>query len=598
MANVKLTEKPLISSPQGSYNIIVSMEVDGTESLRRVPVGRLPGADSPQRLGQIETILDVTESGSSTSMRELHPDRYVSKSIYNVNTKTTYGNDNGKAHAFFSVTPGTTYYVTGNTPGNTNGHPLCAFYDADNALISKAGTDTNTVYNQFEVVAPSGAVTMVVNKNTTDQKKVAAFIQVVMTGSLTIDSLIIQANNTEDKVAALQDAVAGDEVLKGPMLSPTTLVTGKLCKVTDFSEYSGGGYSYAFYEVSEGKKYFVTGRSATNTNSYPLGGWYDENDVLIDSFGIDPSTDYREELVTAPPTAVKMLVNSAGQWMSIVVVSGLVQMSAATDTVAAKAYNLNMADAMIRMDKKNPFTFAELDKGYVSFIFDDLCDDIDSVASLFEQYGYPLTLAAIPAKLYENCSGLSATRGNFTVGMQKLDVVRQVLANGGEVMTHNQSPVVTAENQTNYDFMHEYFVTRKEELESVGIYPRGIIRAGGSGAINRSAEIDRWLIGNYEYANMGTLPQYNWDRTTIQKSQADLKADILSAKNNKTWLRFMCHSYDFGEGETFTGEADLIELLTYCQSIGIDVVTVGYIFDHFSSTVMEERLKVLEGGGS
>ena len=162
-------------------------------------------------------------------------------------------------------------------------------------------------------------------------------------------------------------------------------------------------------------------------------------------------------------------------------------------------------------------------------------------------------------------------------------------------MQHNASPIVTQDNQYDYDFMYGYFCTSKENLNNAGFHPRGIIRAGGTGAINRSTEIDRWLIGNYEYANMGTLPQYSWDRTSIQQSQANLKAAILAAKNNKTWLRFMCHSYDFGDGETFTGEADLIELLEYINQIGITVVTVGYMFDTFGSNAFEERLKALEG---
>ena len=67
---------------------------------------------------------------------------------------------------------------------------------------------------------------------------------------------------------------------------------------------------------------------------------------------------------------------------------------------------------------------------------------------------------------------------------------------------------------------------------------------------------------------------------------------------NQQWVRFMCHSYTFGNGETFTGEVDLIEILEYIQTLGIPVVTYGYMFDRFKSSALEERIKAVESGTS
>ena len=257
-------------------------------------------------------------------------------------------------------------------------------------------------------------------------------------------------------------------------------------------------------------------------------------------------------------------------------------------------YNLGMADALIRLEKRNPFAFAAMEQGFVTFVFDDLTADIDLIAAVFAEYGYPLVLAAIPERLDYTASGLSAASGDYTVGMSMRDVMAQVVADGGEIMVHNED-VITADNQTDFDTMYRYFIRNKSNLEAAGFHPRGILRAGGTGAIARSAEIDRWLIGNYEYANMGTLPQYAWDRTNSNIGLAAMKSAIDEAFANHTWLRFMCHGLDaYNTGEAMSDESKLREILTYCQTKGIGVVTCAYIFDHYVSSALEERIKALE----
>ena len=76
--------------------------------------------------------------------------------------------------------------------------------------------------------------------------------------------------------------------------------------------------------------------------------------------------------------------------------------------------------------------------------------------------------------------------------------------------------------------------------------------------------------------------------------QAERVLEDMDAYDNHKWVRFMCHSYTFGNGETFTGEAELIEILEYIQTLGIPVVTYGYMFDRFKSSALEERIKAAE----
>ena len=548
-------------------------------------------------VAEVDNINTALESGTAgtTTMREVQAYKYVKKSVYNVNSKTEYGNNASYAHGFYAATPGVTYYVTGSTPSNSSGHPLCTFFDADGNLREKFGTEESHKYEDEVIVAPANSAYMVVNKTTSQLVSIVVKRAIPSTGYGVIDRINtelfdLQADVTELQVLTNQD----NQVTKGTIIEPDETIPG-VYNINTGESYMTNEYCYhCIYTVQENSYYYVSGNSTSNPGSYPLCCFLDENCVELAEFGMDPNTSYSDELVKSPMTATTLIVNRSWSGQSIIVKVGISYSNTASSATVNRSYNLNMADMLIRMNKINPFVWKPLDKGYVTFVFDDLCDDVDSVASLFEQYNKPLVLAAIADAMVGKCTFLQETRGNFTPGMTKKDVMTQVVTNGGEIMQHNSSPVVTADSQYDYDFMYGYFCTSKENLNNAGFYPRGIIRAGGTGAINRSTEIDRWLIGNYEYANMGTLPQYNWDRTSIQQSQENLKAAILAAKTNNTWLRFMCHSYDFGNGETFTGEADLIELLDYIDEIGIDVVTVGYMFDTFGSNAFEERLKALE----
>ena len=83
--------------------------------------------------------------------------------------------------------------------------------------------------------------------------------------------------------------------------------------------------------------------------------------------------------------------------------------------------------------------------------------------------------------------------------MSVKEVCDRVVILGGEILAHNSSPVINVTNQYDYDFMHKYFITTKKQLEVNGYNVRGIIRAGGTGAISGTPEIEKWLIGNYEY---------------------------------------------------------------------------------------------------
>lgn len=545
---------------------------------------------------EIDILNDMLSMGSEESVvqQPVSPTRTVAKSLFIPDRKTTYGNNIQFAHWYFNVIAGDTYYVTGTTPSNastSSGHPLLAFFDADEKLISIDGTEPYTTYTDHEVIAPTGAVTMVVNKASNNIKKISVKVAVLMTKSALLNKLLTFSNTVQSKIADIEKELEGGEVTVGGIVTPTDIQPG-IYNVNNKTSWgvSDPRYIHCFYSIEENKKYFITGCSATNTGDYPLCAFYDEAGFLLDAFGLDRAYHYYDYLVTAPQLATTLVVNRGFGTNSVIVKKGISSAGYTGNTqdiAETRSFNLDLAEAYIRLERRNPFKFKTFDKGYVTFIFDDLRNDLDSPASLFEQYNVPLVVAAIPDEFTEKCTFLQSARGNFTPGMYKKEVVDQIVANGGEVMAHNVE-VITADNQYDYDTMYHYFCTTKQDLESAGYTVRGLIRAGGTGQIMANANITRWTEGNYEYSNFGLPDNHSWERIDIQKSQQELKNLILDAKTNNKWISFCAHDYTTGGGQTFTGEADLIELLEYCQSIGIPIVTCAYIFDHFGSSVFEE----------
>ena len=344
-------------------------------------------------------------------------------------------------------------------------------------------------------------------------------------------------------------------------------------------------YAHGIYEVEGGKTYFVTGGSASSYETFPLGAFFDQDDKIIYTFGLSANTVYEEEPLYAPEHAVKMVVNqNNGAVLSV-------KEAAYREEEINRNYNIYMADEMIRIKKMNPFCLAPLDRGYATFVFDDLTVDLDSVAAIFEEYGYPLVIAAIPSRLDETASGLKEEQGSYRPGMPMREIMRRIVDLGGEIMTHNGSPLVTEQSQYDHDFMFGYFIQAKKELEQAGFFPRGIIRAGGKDAVTRSNEIERWLVGSYDYSNMGMAPNYALERVSINRPVEEVMQDLRQAAQDRQWVRLMCHGYEFEQNGIRLSESGLREILDCCRENGIGVTTYAYMVDTFGSTELEERMK-------
>ena len=559
--------------------------------LLTMPLCSLDGVvaqDQVAMMKKMQEIFGIDAGAIQQVEKVVRPDKHVPKDLFSITKKQVFVHHSRYAYALYTVDPTQTYYVTGSAHTNSGEYPVGGFYDADGALISMFGTSADEVYTKQPIQPPENAVTMAVNK-TIQTQAIEVTIKVTLTGSELIDGIVAQAEDTSNRVKDFLDQYEKDNTPSiGPAITPDSTVEGQLYDVVLLTAYGDqDNYGHSFYTVTGGNKYFVTCVSASNPYNFPGGAFYDADGNLLCSIGEEMLTRYTDHLVTAPSAAAKLVLNKNGGLASVVCKVGV---ESVKKSAASKPYDLGMADTVVRLEKKNPFQFAPFDNGYISFVFDDLTNDIDGIAATFEEFGVPICIAAIPEKLDNVASGLSETRGSYTPNMFMREVMQKAVVLGGEVMAHNVD-VITMENQYNYEFMYSHVINCKNSLEAAGFAPRGFIRAGGEGAVNNSAEIERWLIGNFEYSNQGVLPQYAQERVTINQSIDAIKAIIDSCKANKTWVRFMCHGYAYGGGTTFANENDLREILTYAQGADVSIVTYAHMFDNFGSTRFDELLE-------
>ena len=383
----------------------------------------------------------------------------------------------------------------------------------------------------------------------------------------------------------MRTAFAAQDLSPGVQLYPLAIYAPGLYNAQKNRGESARTYRYAVYDLqslaeSGISDLFVTGESATNEKAYPLGIFLDSRGRVLETFGVRSAMAFSRLHVTAPENAATLIVH--GRMAERITVYQAMDARIKSDLDPAfSGYDLAKAAALVAKRAQHPIRFAQLDQGYVTFCFDDLRSSQDSICSLFEQFGYPVCLAAIPENFSCVATGLQQNRGSYYIGMTMLEVARKAVDLGGEVLVHNTRPI-TEQTNTEYGFMYDSFVRSKQSIENAGFHPRGYIGAGGTGRITRTQEIEQWLIGNYDYATNGTSEVYSLKRHDINSEWDRLREMIDQAVEEKTWLRIVGHSYDEGGGKTFRNEQDLVDLLQYCKDRGIQVVTFAYMYDHFA----------------
>ena len=242
----------------------------------------------------------------------------------------------------------------------------------------------------------------------------------------------------------------------------------------------------------------------------------------------------------------------------------------------------------IQEQLKNDFKWsASLGSGkFATFTFDDSLADISSIETLFESKEVPCCFATIPSRL-----------GNITTSGETVkQVLQRAVLNGGEVLSHNLTPLTSSSSDNDY---YSVYVGNKKVLYKNGFDVNGLIVAGGTNYNTQDFAKDTEIArNNYLYSDLTSsdntdIEQYYNRRNFLDDGVASIKTLIdnyvagTGTQPYSKWLNFASH------GTNDTSLEDIEEIIDYCISNDIQIVTWKYLYDHYKSSVLEERINNL-----
>ena len=299
--------------------------------------------------------------------------------------------------------------------------------------------------------------------------------------------------------------------------------------------------------------------------------YMDDSNKVISLIATSKSTYMKDSIITVPEKATKLLLslytNQQYAFYREVTLRG-----ADLSTVSEDEYK----DSMLKVLQENREISLEnnigsykFDKGYLSFVVDDLRPDIDKIADIFEEYDIPLCIAAPDAMLNV---GIEGNKSHY-------DTCVQVVSNGGEILGHN-GLVITEDNVDDMDAMFEEFFGRRYYLEEYGFDVKGIILAGGSGQIRGDARTDLYTRTYYQYSDLYGEECYGepyfHPRTWVNHILDNYEEYISQVANEKKWSVIYFH--DLSE----VNEEQLRAMLNCVASYNtseLEVVTYSEIYE-------------------
>ena len=231
---------------------------------------------------------------------------------------------------------------------------------------------------------------------------------------------------------------------------------------------------------------------------------------------------------------------------------------------------------VLKAEKGNDFAWAEFDKPYFIFVHDDTNEYLEGYEEVFRNANVPMSASTIPNALNET----------------HINTLKSMVENGGEVLAHFDGSIY----QTSSD--NEWLsITRdgKRTLESHGFEVRGITNAGSSDRGSEKGEKYCRRYFDYAITSVGKSEQYKLPRTLMLgfTSLESFKAQI-DADANVNGI----HAYGFHGGredESWITNEAMTEIIAYIKSKGnCEFTTYSRLFDEFGSTVLLERIKLLE----
>lgn len=208
-----------------------------------------------------------------------------------------------------------------------------------------------------------------------------------------------------------------------------------------------------------------------------------------------------------------------------------------------------------------------MDKGYVTFVFDDNRSCTAELYELFSKYNMPLSCAVIASSVENNAS--------------IINTLTDIQNAGGEILSHTYTHRVFTGADCDLTVVEEEFQKSYNTLTSLGFNVNGIIETGNGGdeANAPKDQIENITKKYYKYSNgYGVSPQFKATRIWLSAGLKTVKDKVNSAAQNNEWLILSAH--DFNE----MGKAALEALLQYIsEKENIEVVTWNYMYRTFGT---------------
>lgn len=370
-------------------------------------------------------------------------------------------------------------------------------------------------------------------------------------------------------------------------------------KVIDFEE--DNFYKHDVIEnIKVGDCFYCNGVSHNNGSNYPFVVFIDnDNNVLNVIKGDNLDEQFNNYLIIVNnDKCSKIYVN--GSTKSLMVIRGnkidLSELLTKTDENKINIENnawldVNVQNAVIDEQKKNPFAWGVFDKGVIVFTFDDTLNDIDLVESISEEYEIPVCFSAFP----ENMNNITTATGD---NKKVNEVLVEAVKHGNEVLCHSK---VALSSESTDEEVYAQFVTNKKELESYGFTIRGITEAGSGGGEKtfnyKRAERYLRLLYNYsdKYGYGLGLPNFYNPRTYISRNAETNHVYVDNCVNNKTLLIFVTHSITTLGTDTGSITEDVLrDLMEYVKTKDVYLLTFGGVYDKFRSSNLENTIKTLK----
>lgn len=498
--------------------------------------------------------------------------------LYRTDTKAIVYTGGNYRHIMRSVQYGEVYRVKG-IDYQTNVFPVVAILDSSDNVISKpyihqtSGSDENV--NNFVFCI-------------TDLRAAKVNINGYVNQIGLEKGTQISISDLKEEIDSATASLLTKEEVGYTFINTGTKGDGLFKSTTKEITSTGGNYRYITSPVQYGETYKITG--IDNNTTYPVITILDSNNNVI----AKPYT----HTASGSETVRDFILYISWQNASTIYVNGynnVSQLDKASiipmeDVDLNRFYGNNYAKRIIEEQKKNPFAWGTFDKGCIAFVFDDSLSDIDLVESISEELEIPVCFATIPQKLEET------TNATGTISTVR-KVLEDAQANGNEILCHGSSPLTSTSTDKE---VYDVFVTNKKLLVDAGFDVNGIIMIGGDGSetfdYKRGEKYLRLFYDYSDYYGTGlNLPQFTVWRTYINRTKATNHTYVDDCETNKTLLVFATHSITSTSSSAIsTTEEILRDLMNYCKTKDVYLLTLKGAYDKFKSSLLENRISVLE----